>query len=158
MATSPKKIRSLEDLVEEARWGKLTQNELDYVVQRIKSIDPDTASNDEGWDLVSLIYILGRSGADQYRQLVEKFLHFRSNEMVCAKALQTLFDYWQFTEEYLDDVKLYIRGVEWDWTDDVRTMATNQIKDTADYKRYLVQASAYSAIARAMVKSYDEID
>ena len=184
---SAEKIRSLEALMEEARWGKLTQNELDYVVQRTKSIDPDTTNDDEGWDLVKLIYIIGNSGAHQYRQLVEKFLHFRSNEMVCDKALWTLCRYWGLTKEYLDDVKLYIRGVEWAPTFNVRIAAlsiageflrkeydrellqllldvfeklgnTDQIKDDDDHSRYLIQASAYSAIARAMGKKPFEID
>jgi hypothetical protein len=187
MTTPPKKMRSLEALYHEALWGKLTQNEVDYVVQRIKKTDPDTDSFDESCDLAGLLQTLGRSGANQYRELVEKFLHFRTNGMVCADALRTLFSYWDFTEEYMEDVKLYIRGAEWDESDEARTMAlslageylrkkydrellqllldvfeklgkTDQIKDTDDYGRYLIQSCAYSAIARAMGKDYNEID
>ena len=35
---------------------------------------------------------------------------------------------------------------------------TDQIKDTRDDKRYLMQSCAYSAIARAMGKDHNEID
>ena len=38
-------MRSLDDLLEEAKWGKLTDKELAYVVQKIKASKP---GSDEG--------------------------------------------------------------------------------------------------------------
>lgn len=173
-----KKIRSLTELIEEAKWGKLTKEELAYVVQRIEKTDPN-GDRKEGWDLSGYLTILGLSGTDRYRKLVEKFLHYHSNEQVCASALRTLCIYWDLTKEYLDDVKLYIRGAEWDETDDVRIKAltiagmylreefdkellqlvldvfenlgkSDQIKDTYEDSRYLIQSWAYHALALAM--------
>jgi len=175
-------MKSIKKLCYEAKWGKLTPEEITHVGERLKNHKTGDADI-----LVDLIYILGYSGADEYRDLVEKFLYYREDLYVCQQTLKTLCTCWALTEEYLDAVKMYIRGAEWDDTDDVRLSAlfiagnylrkkkfdrellhlllevfedlgtSKEIYESRDYARSLVKGWAYDAIARAMGKDYEEI-
>jgi hypothetical protein len=111
-------MRNFGELLEEAKWGKLTQEELTYVIQSIKN----HKAGDKN-DLYTMIHILGRAGATEYQKLVESFLYFQSDPMISKIALQTLCNYWGFTEHYLSYIKKFIAGVEWDEDDDVRLIA-----------------------------------
>ena len=53
-------MKSVDDLFHEAKVGKLTQEELDYVVNRIKK-----SQKKEDPRLHTLIYTLGKAGAIQ---------------------------------------------------------------------------------------------
>ena len=111
---------NLNELLEKAKWDKLSDGEISEVVRRIKETKP---GQDE--DLYMLLHILGRSGADQYRPLVEKFLYYPSYPMVSSIALKTLCVYWGYEEEYLDKIKIFIKGVDWDGDEDVKLNAVN---------------------------------
>ena len=176
-----KKILSAGKLAEKAKWDRLTSDEIADVAQRIKDIKP---GNKE--DLPCLIFALGRSGADQYREMVEKFLYYTSGEWVCIEALRALCTYWCFTADYLKELKMFIKGAEWDDTDDVRLWAmsiagdflkenydrellylllevfenlgkSTSVREIRDYARSLLQSAAYEAIATAMGKKWNEI-
>lgn len=43
--------------------------------------------------------------------------------MISKIALQTLCHYWGFTEQYLDQIIWFIRGVEWDENEEARLIA-----------------------------------
>ena len=112
-------MRSLDDLLEEAKWGQLTDEELTYVVNRIKE-----SRKKEDPDLYTLLYTLGKSGAVEYKDLVEPFLHYPSHPSISAMALRTLVSYWDLMKDYLREIKLFVRGVDWD-DDDVRIVAVS---------------------------------
>lgn len=175
-------MRTVKELCYEAKWGKLTPEEITYVAQRLKNYEIDDEVT-----VSKLIYILGNVGAIEYRELVEKFLYHRADLYACQQALRILCTCWGLTEDYLEAVKLYIRGAEWDDTDDVRLSAmyiaadylrekkfdrellylllqvfedlgnSNDIHESRDDARALVKSWAYEVIARAMGKDYEEI-
>jgi hypothetical protein len=118
---------------------------------------------------------------------VEKYRYYEKDNLVCKHALKTLCDCWWPTVEDLEALKFYLKGAEWDYSNDVRIVAMSItgeylrldgfdpellallleifenlgesfiIEEFADYARSLLKASAYEAIARAMGKEYDEI-
>lgn len=165
-----------DKLLEKAKDGKISKQEVDWVAQQIHE-----KYNDDS--LYTLIYILGKAEAKQYKSLVEKFLYYPSDPMISKIALQTLCNFWDFTEEYLDDVKSFVRGVDWDEDEDVRMIAisaagqflktsfdkellqllinvfenNHQDESIKDSKDNLIQGCAYEAILRAMGKNYNEI-
>lgn len=111
-------MKSLDELLEKAKWDKLSSEELNYIVERIKSSTPE-----EDDDLYTLIHILGKSGNKQYKKIVESFLFYPSSPMIPAIALKTLCTYWGFEDEYLPVMKNFIQGVEWDTDNDVKLVA-----------------------------------
>lgn len=116
-------MRNLDDLLEEAKWGKLTGEEIAYVASEIKKSKP---GDDE--KLYRLLHILGKSligdpRASQYVKLVEGFLVYPSDPMISQMAFVTLCCYWGPGEKYINWMKKFIRGVDWDDMDDVRLVA-----------------------------------
>lgn len=96
-----------------------------YVAEKIKESKP---GDDES--LYTLIHILGRSGATQYRELVEHFLYYPSDPMISGMALTTLFRYWgNDAQRYLYEIKAFIKGVSWDKSNDLRLAAMQCVGD-----------------------------
>ena len=174
-------MKSMSELSYEAKWGELTSEEVAYIDQKIKNFGPD----DEEL-VVSLLYIIGFTLAKRHRGFVEKFLDYRKDPWVSREALHTLCSCWSLTEEYLDVIKMFIRGVDWDLGDDVRIFAIDvageflrkknncellqlllqifegvgplePIYEICDYKNNFMRSCAYQALARAMGKDFDEI-
>ena len=58
-------MRTVNELLEGTKWGQLSQEEIDYVADKIKASTPENEEN----DLYFLITILGKSGAIRYREL-----------------------------------------------------------------------------------------
>jgi hypothetical protein len=121
-------MRSLDDLREEARYGTLTDVELEYVANRLKYFDPEKEDDDTLCDLLHIIeesdYQDVLSGkrekprAIKYRHLIEPYLEYPRFDYVSAMALRILCQStWGFTEDYLDVIKKFIKGVEWDDVD-----------------------------------------
>jgi hypothetical protein len=112
-------LHDIDDLVDEAKYGKLTTEELMYVVEKIQASKPGDHT-----DLYGLLFILGLSGATQYRELVERFLYYPSNTMVSGMALKVFFIYWgSDAQRYLHEIKAFIKGVPWDDDYDLRLAA-----------------------------------
>ena len=120
--TPPPKQRPLQnlgDLLDEAKYGKLTTEELIYVVEKIKAAKPGDNTR-----FYSLLHILGWAGATQYRELVERFLYYPTKPMVSGMAVKVLFRYWgDDAQRYLNEMKAFIKGVSWDEDDDLRLAA-----------------------------------
>jgi hypothetical protein len=110
-------VKSIDELLEKAKWDKLSKSELDEIVKRIRQFKE---GDDD--DLYSLLYALGRSGASEYRNLVEKFLIYPADSMISRIALRTLCTYWDLVPYYIEIVKNFIKGVDWD-DDQVRIAA-----------------------------------
>ena len=102
-------MRSITELFEEAKWGQLTEKEIAYVAQKLSEASP---GNDN--DLDKLIYILGRIGAHQYRKLIEPFLFYPSDPEISGVALYALCGQLGYAQDFLKEMKAFIRGVEWD--------------------------------------------
>lgn len=129
---------------------------------------------------------MGRISVEQYKELIDKYLYYPGNPWICREALNTLCTYWKLTADYLDAIKMYIRGAKWDDTDEVRMIAIsiageylrkafdkellqllldvfenlgkiNSITETSVSARALIQSCAYDAISRAMGKNHNEI-
>jgi hypothetical protein len=163
------------ELLEQAKRGKLSPNEIDYVAQQL------VENTDNRY---TLIHILGRAEAIKYRNLIEPFLHYPDDPLVSEIALKSLCTYWGLSEQYVDELKMFIKGVEWDDFDDVRMAAisisgeylrsasnaellhtlidvfenleTSTLLKSAENPE-LIRSCAYSAIARAMGREYDQI-
>ncbi|MBS4167184.1 MULTISPECIES: hypothetical protein [unclassified Neochlamydia] len=114
----PKKMRRASDLSHEAKWGKLTPEEIAYVEHKLQD-----KKADEDEDLDTWIFIVGRLGLIRHRPLLEKFLYHQTEPWVCMQALKALCTYWEYTKDYLKELKMFIRGVEWDPHDDIRLWA-----------------------------------
>jgi len=121
-------MRSLEDLLKEARHGTLTDVELEYVANRIKYFDPDKEEDDTLCNLLLIIEesdVISNPGnkyakprAIKYRAIIESFLEYPRFDYVSAMALTILCQSsWGFTADYLDVIKRFIEGVEWDYGD-----------------------------------------
>ncbi len=172
---------SISALTEKATWNHLTQKEIDYVTERFYASKP---GQDE--DLGAYIYILGRIGAVQHKSLIEKYLYCPEDPDVAATALRVLCLYWNYTEEYLDQIVSFIKGVTWDDVDDVRLMSfsvlgkflkkkknpqlihllTDFVDDPTKIEGYVsnrnyaeafLQACAYTELCKALGCSDDEI-
>jgi hypothetical protein len=116
-------MRSLEDLLQEARHGRLTDVELEYISNRIKYFDPDKEDDDTLFRLLLIIEEIGMIShpgqiyfehrSSKIRNLIEPYLEYPRDDYISAMALSILCD-WGFTEDYLDVIKKFIQGVEWD--------------------------------------------
>jgi hypothetical protein len=169
-----------EKLLQKSTWEDLSEEEISYVVNRIK--------NNQGEDDVDLswsIDILGRTNAVQYRDLVEEYLYYPDEEFVAASALRALCR-MDLAGEYLDKIKLFIGGAYWDETEDVRLIAISRageyLRDHFDKEllillldffeklgetesiiemdkgdRPFLKTCAYHALARAMGQDWFEI-
>lgn len=174
-------MKSIDELCEIAKWGQLTSEETAYVVKRMNACTLD----DED-ELISLLYILGHAYLEEHREWVEKFIYYPKSTFVSQQALKALCTCWHLTEDYLDIIKMYIRGVDWDQSDEVRMVAmgiagtflrkkfdrellqllihvfenlgeTETLYESRDYARDFIKGCAYQAIARAMGKNRNEI-
>lgn len=174
-------MRSIDELCKEAKWGQLTAEEVAFVVKRMK----DCKLEDKN-ELISLLYILGHASLEEYRYWVEKFVDYPSSTLISQQALKTLCICWILTEDYLEVIKRYIRGVDWDESDEVRLTAMNiageflrkkfdpellellllvfeklgeteRLYESSESARDFLKGCAYVAIMRAMGKNHDEI-
>lgn len=163
-------MENLDQLLEKAKWDKLSAQEIDNVVKAIKATTPD---HDD--DLYTLLHILGRSEAVQHKDLVEKFLYYPSFPMISGIALRTLCIYWGLTKEYHDQLKKFIQQVDWDPDEDVRLTAIqcarNYLGEAADedlLKLLLnifydeaaiepIREAAYEAVAMATGQTYQDL-
>ena len=140
--TPPPKQRPLQnlgDLLDEAKYGKLTTEELIYVVEKIKAAKPGDNTR-----LYSLLHILGWAGATQYRELVERFLYYPTKPMVSGMAVKVLFRYWgDDAQRYLNEMKAFIKGVSWDEDDDLRLAA---MQCTGDFLRETPEKELYQLV------------
>lgn len=103
------------NLVSRAKAGTITDRELSTVADRL-------ADNPES-DVYELLYVLTRSGVRSYEGIVARFLDYRSDPMVARLALQSLCTFWGLTERYIDTVREFLRGVDWDVFGEVRQVA-----------------------------------
>jgi hypothetical protein len=155
-------------LLDTAKNGRLSAHELDQVVAAIK--DPDVAG-----DRYTLLHIIGRSMDSSYENLVASYLDYREDPMLARLALQILGSYWGKIPQYMDYVRRFLRGVDWDTDGDVRQIAISiageflrktwneglfhDLLDIAINEANFpeMRRFAIEALARAMGDDWDEI-
>ncbi|MGL4540837.1 MAG: hypothetical protein ACRCU0_07700 [Candidatus Rhabdochlamydia sp.] len=149
-------MHNLRDLLDEAKYGKLTSEEIIYVAEKIKAPKPD-----DNMDLYALLHILGWSGATQYRELVESFLYHPADPMVSGMAVKVLFRCWgNDTQRYLTELKAFIKGVPWDKTAKVRLAAIqctgDFLKKTPEKELFQLLLDLYETSNTTLLKTSDE--
>jgi hypothetical protein len=89
---------NLPDLLRRAEAGEIRASEVAEVAAELSDGDsPD--------DAYTLLLIIGKSGALQYRSLVERWLLSPDDAMMAGLALQILCNYWGETASYLATVR-----------------------------------------------------
>ncbi len=130
----------VDELVNKAYDGCIEPEELAEAVDRIQKFY-DYPNNE---DIYSLLQVVGYAGIfcnlnqviDKYRGLIEKFIVFPKDPSVSVAAFGVLCNDWDLTAEYISQIKMYIRGVEWDEGEDMRVkamcIAGRYIKESGD--------------------------
>jgi hypothetical protein len=105
---------SNEELIKKASKEGLSSKEADEIARGLRANTVDVYDG---------LLALGRAGAKQHRDLVERYLASNEDPMLARLALQVLCRYWGLAFEYRDTLRQFIEKVEWDEDDDVRIMA-----------------------------------
>ncbi|SRR5581483_9938755 len=157
----------VRSLIQRSKDGAVSNAELREVADVLEA-------NQGGGDTYEFLYILARSEARSYEDLVAGFLEYRHDPMVARLALQTLCTFWGLTDKYRDAVSRFLKGVDWDYFGEVRQIAitaageflsTNQdcvfldqlllLADSANEEE-VERRIAIEAIARALSLSLKE--
>lgn len=152
---------NLDLLLEKAKESSISSAELTEIIKRIEH-----PANDN--ELYTLLHILGRNGNSSYRKLVERFLYYPSNPMITRIALKTLCSYFELTKYYLKELKMFMRGVEWDDAEQISSMAISiagfYIRETGDksilrilleiFDKNPTDEDVYAAISEAIGHGY----
>lgn len=114
-----------DSLLERAKWGKLSPEEIDEVAQELDAIPPQNA-----WPrsavAYTLIHILGKAQAKSHLKSVEPFLH--SDEPSLVKiALMVLCSHWDMTANYLPELASFLKPLSWDPDGDIRITAISVV-------------------------------
>jgi hypothetical protein len=146
-------LHDIDDLVDEAKYGKLTTEELMYVVEKIQASKPGDHT-----DLYGLLFILGLSGATQYRELVERFLYYPTDPMTSGMALKVFFIYWgSDAQRYLHAIKAFIKGVPWDKSNNLRLAALHCagtfLRETPEKELFQLVLDLYKTSNRIVVQA-----
>jgi hypothetical protein len=157
-----------DQLLDRAKWGQVSEDELARVAARLQSGHPEA-------DRYTLLHILGKAGAKQYRALVEQFLQYHEDPMLARLALQILGGFWGETQRYLPTMLEFAGGVAWDNEDWVRSIAVSLLgeharhygdvravstllhvfeDETADI---MMREEAYIALGRSMGKEWKDL-
>lgn len=129
-------MKNIRELIAKAKVEMLDESDISYVAKKLGDCQQ---SPDE--DLYDYIYILGRGLYDnplrfKYVELVEYFLYHPYDSFTAGLALNVLCSYWNFTNDYLDVLKQFIRGVDWDTDGEVKgkaiTLGGSYLKNNFD--------------------------
>ena len=160
-------MHDLKALLDKAKWERLDSEELEFVVSRIEFPD--------GYDLYTLLHILGRGGSRDHRYIVEKFLEYKADPLIAALSLRILCTFWGLTRDYLDWVKRYVDGEDWDRDDEVklqclsiageylrtdedRSLLASLLDTYEDNSEFnAIRGAAYFALARAAGKRWEQL-
>lgn len=107
---------SVDDLVRRSKEGTVRPDELAEVAAIL-------AADAGGESTYSLLYVLARSSATRYEDLVVSFLNYRKDTMVARLALQTLTSFWGYADRYTAELERFLDGVAWDAMGEVRQIA-----------------------------------
>lgn len=98
----------------------LSERELREVAEQLELVDsPEIIRKPSYDDAYSLLLVLSRARAKQYRHIVERFLN-SEDSITVSLVLETLCLDWQETEAYLERVVHFALGDSADGEDDIR--------------------------------------
>jgi hypothetical protein len=162
-------MTNFDELLTKATKDKLSQSEIEFVASELAKRRNTSANT------YILLHILGRAEAVKYENLVAQFLDSPSDPMLARIALIDLCDYWDLTPKYIDALRAFAKGVEWDSDDDVKLVALStagEYLNAKDDKELLlalknafldpendeiVRNAAFVAMARALGRKYSEV-
>lgn len=90
-----------------------------FAASELEKQDPDNPNQNEVYDLLSMLQY---GDAATYRPLVEPYLHFH-DYVLAEVALQVLCNFYNLTEQYIDNLVHFMGGVSWDPYDDLQSKA-----------------------------------
>jgi hypothetical protein len=160
----------LRSLVERARDGSATHSD---ATEASRFLIGDSATPGR----YDALFVIGKSGATQYRALVERFLDSPDDPMLARLALQILCNWWGPREDCRDHLDRFIEGVGWDLDDGgfvqlvAISAAGEHLRDREDprliqallalyddeQRPSLVREQAYIAIARAQGQPWNKV-
>lgn len=155
----------VDDLVQRAKIGKVTNEEVGRIVAVLKG--------ETSVDVYRLLYVLVRVSAREYEFLVARFINYPADPQVAALALSSLCVQWKLAHRYRHSILLALGGVEWDLFDELKQAAIaaageylRSAKDPLVLDRLtniatsceseLNRRFAVEALARALGESYSE--
>lgn len=95
----------VNDLVNKAKFGKVTAKEVDWLFQRYQE-DDDI--------LYDFILVSGLAKAYKYEDFIKDHLTFSQDPMVSGLSLKVLCVYWDKSDIYSEFIYDAISGYEWD--------------------------------------------
>ncbi|ADB30583.1 hypothetical protein Kfla_1482 [Kribbella flavida DSM 17836] len=130
-------------LVERAKEGRLSTADVDAVAERLRRGAVDESTYD-------LLYVVSRARATRHQELVASFLDCADDPMLARLALQTLCSFWGLSAQYLDFIKRFVAGVDWDHFEDVRQVA---LSAAGEYLRENTDCELFRGVHGACVDS-----
>jgi hypothetical protein len=173
----------IEYLLFKAEDGRLSLEELHAILDEIREFQ-DNPNAPKDVEIHMLLQIIGYAGAfnhnsiqiqQECRGLVEKFLFFPTEPFVTVSALDVLCNDWDLTHDYIEQIKSFMKGVEWDESEHIRVkamgVAGEYVKETGDIEclkilleifenkqeRNVLRETAYYYICRALGQKHVEI-
>ncbi|GAA1649771.1 hypothetical protein [Actinoplanes couchii] len=113
---------NLDEVVHRSKEGTVSKAELARVAEALKA--------PEGGDLYRLLYILLRTGAKEYEDLLASYIDYSADSQSAALVLGSLCTQWGRFDRYRDRVVEALAGVPWDFMDDLKRSA---ISATGEY-------------------------
>ena len=101
-------------LIEKATKGTITKAEIKKVYDALVG---------QTGDEYDLLFVLGKSEAIEYKEVVERYLKTTHDPMLVKLSLQVLCRYWGLADEYQYELEKFIAWEDWDKEEDVRLMA-----------------------------------
>lgn len=161
-------MAKVDQLLHKALIGKLDSTEKSYLAK--------LAENPGNENLFIILSALGEAQALEYKPLMEKNLTRTEDNAIPALALQILCLHWNLTINYLDVVKKFIRGMDWDYDGHVKLNAIQVARgffgnDNMDvelvellldvfedpFEGNAIREDAYDALATMAGKTRDEL-
>jgi hypothetical protein len=112
VATAIPTLPTPSELVDRAKGGQLSKQELDALDQDLRRQENFDSVREQ---LLAMLY----AGDENHRQAVERYLDFRADPEVARLALALLCS-WGLTSEYVDRLISFMDGVDWDVAGDGR--------------------------------------
>jgi len=148
----------LNNLLDRAYGGIITDEEIAYVMDRIAKFQEHPSRVNV--EIHLLIQVLGYAGAfsygeyvEEFRKLIDKFIVFPIDPGVTVSALDILCNDWELTAEYIEQIKAFIRGVDWDEGMDVRVKA---ICVAGEYVREIGDKECLSMLLEIFKNEHEE--
>ncbi len=160
------------ELLDRISYEKISESDQLQIIDQL-----DKWTEDSEGKLCTLLQIITYIGySDLNRRIVEKFIIYPANPLAAALALDILCSEWGLVEDYLDQIKLLMKGTDWDEEMDVRVFALFKVgeynyktglKECLDYLLKVtedknepnsIRKTAYISILRTLGRNWNQIN